>query len=214
MKKIKIPNKKDLDKIGTWVYTDGRFVYKFFEGRTDHGKSLNEQMEALHRVRDIPGVQRIVGYNLDEQALVTKFITGEPVSRLSNSFARGKIAYDDAQLKKLIVTLNSMMDLGVTAEIHGYDIIFNPQKGFTPIDYELCAHFDLGDLAEVMLMARPKPRRETYSQTMMAVAETYAKISQMGKQVNPVAFGDEIERLEWCARNYQIRAEKFSPVRF
>jgi len=93
--------------------------------------SLEYEAMALERLKDIPGLQKIVNYNSDDIILTTEYIQGYTLNQHCNQFRTGELEFNYSHVKDLWGKLLKTEAMGVLSQ-NIESTIFGPKEGFTP----------------------------------------------------------------------------------
>ena len=129
---------------------------------------INFELRALRKGKGLENISQLVSYSFEDAAIVMKLLAGENIAEF-DSATRPK--YTDAELERLIRTVDEMHKAGLVPDPKPSNFIYNPERGISLLDYHInrggCSVGDsIIDLQVALTYASDKPF-DAFQRTVM-----------------------------------------------
>lgn len=165
----------------------GDVVCKFFG---DESK-LNFELKSLLIARDIPRVAKLNSFSYDDKVIITDFMSGKSLSKLSYENTPD---YSDGDVNQLLDMINNLYNKGLKVDLNPDNIFYDENDGFGIID------FYIDDMDENNFN---KPKSHDYSLPEVAL--------RLVDLLNPI-YGTTTEKISNSMEKYLSTLHKFIEI--
>ena len=120
-----------VDKVAYLLEPDEEYVVKIV--KTSNIVPIQSQIDDLMKGRDVPGLEQLITASTENNVIVTRRAPGELISTIPSLTLMRQIK--PHHLEKLKDTLQYMTDNHLEFD-NLYNVLFDPDEGFTVIDYK------------------------------------------------------------------------------
>jgi hypothetical protein len=150
---------------------EGDFVVRlprYFDLREGNANTANGNIEALDRVRGIPGVEQLTAISIEDGVTVSELLPGKDGSYL---FGEDISSVTSEQLERLLSTLEVLHERDIRTDSKPSNFLYDPEKGFSVLDFSI----------------EPEGGTDEYHQSMQQKVKDVAALLSVSGGVNEMA---------------------------